>query len=87
MNPKTREFLIVRVFANLQNDDCIIICWEGVLVGYFGICEFTPRVPRAGPVPSQISGARGSWDTASPMHGLVPRASGMTNTPGPGTCL
>ena len=22
-----------------------MICWEGVLVGFFGICEFTPRVP------------------------------------------
>ena len=34
-----------RNVGNLQNDDCIIICWEGVLVGFFGICEFTPRVP------------------------------------------
>ena len=36
---------------------------------------------RACPILPQTRGARGSWDTASPMHGLVPRVSGMTNTP------
>ena len=46
-----------------------------------GFANLPRAYPRASPVPSQIRGARGSWDTASPMHGLVPRVSGMTNTP------
>ena len=60
---------------------CYSNLWGPLLVGFGWISEFTLSGARACPILPQTRGARGSWDTASPMHGLVPRVRGMTNTP------